>query len=58
MSNTEPRKTAKYYREILNGNDIRKAISVLPEVIKKFGSKRWSSSKHNNQIYIRSYTEG
>ena len=57
MSNTEPRKTAKYYREILNGNDIRKAISVLPEVIKKFGSKRWASSKHNDQIYIRPYTE-
>lgn len=57
MSNTEPRKTAKYYREILNGNDIRKAVSVLPEVIKKFGSKRWATSKHNDQIYIRSYTE-
>lgn len=57
MSNTEPRKTAKYYREILNGNDVRKAISVLPEVIKKFGSKRWVSSKHNDQIYIHPYTE-
>ena len=31
------RKTAKYYREILNGNDVRLALSVIPEVIKKFG---------------------
>ena len=33
----EVRKTAKYYRDILNGNDIRKALSVIPEIIKKFG---------------------
>ena len=32
-----PRKTAKYYREILGGNDVRKALSVIPEIIKKFG---------------------
>ena len=31
------RKTAKYYREILGGKDIRLALSVIPEVIKKFG---------------------
>ena len=33
----EIRKTAKYYREILAGNDIRKSLSVIPEIIKKFG---------------------
>ena len=31
------RKTAKYYRDILNGNDIRKALSVIPDIINKFG---------------------
>ena len=53
----ETRKTAKYYRDILNGNDIRKAVSILPEVIKKFGSKRWATSKHNDQLYVKGYTE-
>ena len=59
MSNTStPRKTAKYYRDILNGNDIRKAVSVLPEVIKKFGYKRWEKySKGNDAINLRGYTE-
>lgn len=33
----EVRKTAKYYREILNGNDIYKSLAVIPEIIKKFG---------------------
>ena len=32
-----PRKTAKYYRDILNGTDIYKSLSVIPEIIKKFG---------------------
>jgi len=31
------RKTAKYYRDILSGNDVRLSLSVIPEVIKKFG---------------------
>lgn len=31
------RKTAKYYRDILNGNDIHKSLSVIPEIINKFG---------------------
>jgi hypothetical protein len=31
------RKTAKYYREILNGNNIYKSLEVIPEVMKKFG---------------------
>lgn len=53
----ETRKTAKYYRDILNGNDIRKAVGVLPEVIKKFGNKRWATSKHNDQLYVKGYTE-
>lgn len=52
------KKTAKYYRDILNGSDIRKAVSVLPEVIKKFGYKRWEKySKGNDVIYLRNYTE-
>ena len=33
----QERKTAKYYREILGGNDIYKSLSVIPEIIKKFG---------------------
>lgn len=36
MNNT-PRKTAKYYRDILAGNDIYKAIDAIPEIIKRFG---------------------
>lgn len=31
------RKTAKYYRDILNGNDVRLSLSIIPEVMKKFG---------------------
>ena len=33
----EVRKTAKYYREILNGNNIYKSLEVIPEIMKKFG---------------------
>lgn len=54
---TAPRKTAKYYRDILSGSDMYKAIAVLPEVIKKFGSKRWSTSKSNNILYLKHLTE-
>ena len=56
MTNT-PRKTAKYYREILSGNNIYAAIKVLPEIIKKFGYKRWESSKGNDILRVRKYTE-
>ena len=56
MENTT-KKTAKYYRDILSGNDIRKSLSVLPEVIKKYGYKRWSGSKGNDILYVRGYTE-
>jgi len=31
------RKTAKYYRDIFNGNDTRLSLSLIPEVMKKFG---------------------
>lgn len=34
---TKVRKTAKYYRDILNGSDIYKSLSVIPEIMKKFG---------------------
>lgn len=34
---TKVRKTAKYYRDILNGSDIYKSLSVIPEIITKFG---------------------
>ena len=57
MEKTTTKKTAKYYRDIFNGTDIRKAISVLPEVIKKYGYKRWSGSKTNDALYIKKYTE-
>ena len=51
------RKTAKYYRDILNSGYLWKAIEVLPEIIKKFGHKRWSSSKGNDELSLRHYTE-
>ena len=51
------RKTAKYYRDIFTSGNISLAISVLPEVIKKFGSKMWSTSKHNDRLYLKNYTE-
>ena len=57
MENTTTKKTAKYYRDIFSGNDIRKAVSVLPEVIKKYGHKRWATSKHNDEIKLKGYTE-
>ena len=57
MENTTTKKTAKYYRDIFSGNDIRKAVSVLPEVIKKYGRKRWTTSKHNDEIKLKGYTE-
>ena len=54
-----PKKTAKFYREILSSGNISKALEVLPEVIKKFGSKRWSDkySKQNDTLNLRGYTE-
>lgn len=51
------RKTAKFYRDIFTNGNISNAISVLPEVIKKFGYKRWSTSKSNNIINLKGYTE-
>lgn len=56
MSN-EPRKTAKYYRDILTSGNIHNAVKVLPEIIKKFGYKRWESSKGNDILQVRKYTE-
>ena len=55
-SNT-PRKTAKYYRDIFASGNVSLSLSVLPEVIKKFGTKWWSSSKHNDTLNVRQYTE-
>ena len=56
--NNEPRKTAKYYREILNSGNIYNAVKLLPEIIKKFGYKRWEDySKTNDSISLRRYTE-
>ena len=54
---TTPRKTAKYYRDILNSGNISKSLEVLPEIIKKFGYKRWDGSKTNDKINLRGYTE-
>ena len=56
MSN-EPRKTAKYYRDLLTSGNIYNAVKVLPEIIKKFGYKRWESSKGNDMLQVRKYTE-
>ena len=52
-----PRKTAKYYRDILTSGNTYNAVKVLPEIIKKFGYKRWSSSKGNDVLRVRKYTE-
>ena len=57
MEKTTTKKTAKYYRDIFSGSDTRKAVSVLPEVIKKYGHKRWASSKGNDELYLKGYTE-
>lgn len=57
MSNA-PRKTAKYYRNILTNGSTSQAVAILPEIIKKFGYKRWDKySKHNDIINLRKYTE-
>ena len=58
MTNTNtPRKTAKYYRDILTSGNTYNAVKVLPEIIKKFGYKRWSGSKGNDVLRVRKYTE-
>lgn len=59
MTNTTntTRKTAKFYRDILSGGDAYKATAILPEVIRKYGRKRWSGDKQRNQIPLRGYTE-
>jgi hypothetical protein len=56
---TTTKKTAKYYREILKNGTATQAVSILPEVIKKYGRKRWGDkySKHNDIIPLRGYTE-
>lgn len=57
MSN-EPRKTAKYYRDLLTSGNIYNAVKALPEIIKKFGYKRWEKySKGNDTLNLRKYTE-
>lgn len=57
MSN-EPRKTAKYYRDLLTSGNVYNAVKALPEIIKKFGYKRWEKySKSNDTINLRKYTE-
>lgn len=57
MENTT-KKTAKYYRDIFTSGNISLAISVLPEVIKKFGYKRHGKySKTNDYINLKGYTE-
>ena len=57
MSN-EPRKTAKYYRDLLTSGNVYNAVKVLPEIIKKFGYKRWEKhSKGNDTLNLRKYTE-
>jgi hypothetical protein len=51
------KKTAKYYRDILSGDNISAALKVLPEVIKKFGYKRWETAKEGGIINLKKYTE-
>ena len=52
------RKTTKYYRDIFTSGSISNAISVLPEVIKKFGYKQHGKySKTNDCINLKGYTE-
>ena len=50
--NTAVRKTTKYYRDILAGDDTRKAVSVIPEVIRKYGI-----NDQYNRHYIKVKTE-
>ncbi len=51
------KKTAKYYRDILSGDNISAALKVLPEVIKKYGYKRWETAKEGGIINLKKYTE-
>lgn len=51
------RKTAKFYQDILSGDNLRNAVAVLAEVIRKFGTKRWSGSKHNDYLKVKALTE-
>jgi len=52
------KKTAKYYRDILKKGASSEVIRILPEVIKKYGRKRWDKySKGNDIINVRKWTE-
>lgn len=52
------RKGINYYREIFAAGNISKAVSVLPEVIKKYGYKRWDKYSNGNDILrVKKYTE-
>lgn len=52
------RKGINYYREIFAAGNISKAVSVLPEVIKKYGYKRYDNySKGNDILRVKKYTE-
>ena len=53
MTTTATRKTAKFYRDILSGNNVTQSVSVLPEVLRKFGYK----SGKNYRISVRDLTE-
>ena len=54
----QPRKTAKYYRDLLTSGNTYNAVKVLPEIIKKFGYKRWGKySKGNDVLNLRKYTK-
>lgn len=52
------RKTAKYYRDIISKGNVSEVVNLLPEIIKRFGYKRWEDySKTNDVINLRNYTK-
>jgi hypothetical protein len=57
MEKTTIRKTAKYYRDILNGDNIYASVRILPEVIRKYGHQRWKDKDAPYEISVRDYTE-
>lgn len=54
---TTVRKTAKYYRDVFSGNDIRKAVGRLPEFLMKFGYEDKTYGKGRHDVHIRQYTK-
>ncbi len=53
---TPRRKTAKYYRDILCGGDLRLAVSLIPEIFRKYGFVgKWRTAVRFGSEYVNAH---